>query len=193
MAESLSTGKQVLSASDITRCLTRIAHEILERNGDLEDVVLLGIPSAGAPLAQRLADALYEVQSQNPDVISPRRVQAGTLDITMYRDDLGRHPIRVPAPTRIPQGRVEGRTIILVDDVLYSGRSIRAALDALSAIGRAERVQLAVLIDRGHRQLPILADYVGKNLPTHKDETVVVSLTELGAAADSAELRPTRA
>lgn len=112
MAESLSTGKQVLSASDITRCLTRIAHEILERNGDLEDVVLLGIPSAGAPLAQRLADALYEVQSQNPDVISPRRVQAGTLDITMYRDDLGRHPIRVPAPTRIPQGRVEGRTII---------------------------------------------------------------------------------
>lgn len=193
MAESLSTGKRVLSASDITRCLTRIAHEILERNGDLEDVVLLGIPSAGAPLAQRLADALYEVQSQNPDVISPRRVQAGTLDITMYRDDLGRHPIRVPAPTRIPQGRVEGRTIILVDDVLYSGRSIRAALDALSAIGRAERVQLAVLIDRGHRQLPIRADYVGKNLPTHKDETVVVSLTELGAAADSAELRPTRA
>lgn len=193
MAESLSTGKQVLSASDITRCLTRIAHEILERNGDLEDLVLLGIPSAGAPLAQRLADALYEVQSQNPDVISPRRVQAGTLDITMYRDDLGRHPIRMPAPTRIPQGRVEGRTIILVDDVLYSGRSIRAALDALSAIGRAERVQLAVLIDRGHRQLPIRADYVGKNLPTHKDETVVVSLTELGAAADSAELRPTRA
>ncbi len=193
MAESLSTGKQVLSAADITRCLTRIAHEILERNGDLEDVVLLGIPSAGAPLAQRLADALYEVQSQNPDVISPRRVQAGTLDITMYRDDLGRHPIRVPAPTRIPQGRVEGRTIILVDDVLYSGRSIRAALDALSAIGRAERVQLAVLIDRGHRQLPIRADYVGKNLPTHKDETVVVSLTELGAAADSAELRPARA
>ena len=193
MAESLSTGKQVLSASDITRCLTRIAHEILERNGDLEDVVLLGIPSAGAPLAQRLADALYEVQSQNPDVISPRRVQAGTLDITMYRDDLGRHPIRMPAPTRIPQGRVEGRTIILVDDVLYSGRSSRAALDALSAIGRAERVQLAVLIDRGHRQLPIRADYVGKNLPTHKDETVVVSLTELGAAADSAELRPTRA
>lgn len=193
MAESLSTGKQVLSAADITRCLTRIAHEILERNGDLEDVVLLGIPSAGAPLAQRLADALYEVQSQNPDVISPRRVQAGTLDITMYRDDLGRHPIRMPAPTRIPQGRVEGRTIILVDDVLYSGRSIRAALDALSAIGRAERVQLTVLIDRGHRQLPIRADYVGKNLPTHKDETVVVSLTELGAAADSAELRPTRA
>ena len=193
MAESLSTGKQVLSAADITRCLTRIAHEILERNGDLEDVVLLGIPSAGAPLAQRLADALYEVQSQNPDVISPRRVQAGTLDITMYRDDLGRHPIRMPAATRIPQGRVEGRTIILVDDVLYSGRSIRAALDALSAIGRAERVQLAVLIDRGHRQLPIRADYVGKNLPTHKDETVVVSLTELGAAADSAELRPTRA
>ena len=193
MAESLSTGKQVLSASDITRCLTLIAHEILERNGDLEDVVLLGIPSAGAPLAQRLADALNEVQSQNPDVISPRRVQAGTLDITMYRDDLGRHPIRMPAPTRIPQGRVEGRTIILVDDVLYSGRSIRAALDALSAIGRAERVQLAVLIDRGHRQLPIRADYVGKNLPTHKDETVVVSLTELGAAADSAELRPTRA
>ena len=190
MAESLSTGKQVLSAADITRCLTRIAHEILERNGDLEDLVLLGIPSAGAPLAQRLADALYEVQSQNPDVISPRRVQAGTLDITMYRDDLGRHPIRVPRPTEIPQGGIDGKVVILVDDVLYSGRTIRAALDALGAVGRPRAVQLATLVDRGHRELPIRADYVGKNLPTSRTEKVVVTLTELGASTDAVTIVP---
>ena len=109
----------------------------------------------------------------------------GTLDITMFRDDLGRHPIRVPRPTWVPEGGIDGRTVILVDDVLYSGRTIRAALDALGSIGRARAVQLAVLVDRGHRQLPIRADYVGKNLPTSHSETVIVSLTELGAEADS--------
>lgn len=207
MAESLSgasgapiQGKEILGPPDIARSLFRIAHEILERNHGTQDIVVLGIPSGGAPLAHRLVEALAvaagegtQWSEQAEQAQAAAKVPVGTLDITMYRDDLGRHPIRMPAPTRIPQGRVEGRTIILVDDVLYSGRSIRAALDALSAIGRAERVQLAVLIDRGHRQLPIRADYVGKNLPTHKDETVVVSLTELGAAADSAELRPARA
>ena len=114
----------------------------------------------------------------------------GTLDITMYRDDLGRHPIRVPRPTRIPGGTLEGRTVILVDDVLYSGRTIRAALDALGSIGRADAVQLAVLVDRGHRELPIRADYVGKNLPTSRSEKVVVSLTELGADADAVAIVP---
>ena len=109
----------------------------------------------------------------------------GTLAITMYRDDLGRHPIRVPQPTRVPGESLEGRTVILVDDVLFSGRTIRAALDALGAIGRADAVQLAVLVDRGHRELPIRADYVGKNLPTSRSEKVVVSLTELGAGADA--------
>ena len=117
-------------------------------------------------------------------------VPVGTLDITMFRDDLGRHPIRVPQPTRIPGGTLEGRTVVLVDDVLYSGRTIRAALDALGSIGRADAVQLAVLVDRGHRELPIRADYVGKNLPTSRSEKVVVSLTELGADADAVAIVP---
>nr|WP_300338036.1 bifunctional pyr operon transcriptional regulator/uracil phosphoribosyltransferase PyrR [Actinomyces sp.] len=180
MASTPSTGKQILGEAEIARSLVRIAHEIVERNRGTEDVLLLGIPSAGAPLAQRLAAAL--ATAVGPD---SRRVPVGTLDITMYRDDLGRHPIRVPQPTLIPGGTLEGRTVILVDDVLYSGRTVRAALDALSAIGRAAAVQLAVLVDRGHRELPIRADYVGKNLPTSRSEKVVVSLTELGADADA--------
>ena len=114
----------------------------------------------------------------------------GTLDITMFRDDLGRHPIRVPRPTWVPEGGIDGRTVILVDDVLCSGRTIRAALDALGSIGRARAVQLAVLVDRGHRELPIRADYVGKNLPTSRSEKVVVALTELGAPADSVTILP---
>ena len=109
----------------------------------------------------------------------------------MYRDDLGRHPIRVPRPTEIPQGGIDGKIVILVDDVLYSGRTIRAALDALGAIGRPRSVQLATLVDRGHRELPIRADYVGKNLPTSRTERVVVSLTELGAPADAVTIVPT--
>ena len=118
------------------------------------------------------------------------RVPVGTLDITMYRDDLGRHPIRVPRPTEIPRGGIDGRIVILVDDVLYSGRTIRAALDALGAIGRPRAVQLATLVDRGHRELPIRADYVGKNLPTSRTEKVVVSLTELGAPIDAVTIVP---
>lgn len=186
MAAQQSTGKQILGAAEIQRSLVRIAHEIIERNRGVEDIVLLGIPSGGAPLAQRLAHALSVAVAEGGEPSDPPvSVPVGTLDITMFRDDLGRHPIRVPQPTSIPSGTIEGRTIVLVDDVLYSGRTIRAALDALGSIGRAGAVQLAVLVDRGHRQLPIRADYVGKNLPTSRTEKVVVSLTELGAPADA--------
>lgn len=186
MAAQQSTGKQILGAAEIQRSLVRIAHEIIERNRGVEDVVLLGIPTGGVPLARRLAGALSIAVAEGGEPSdTPARIPVGTLDITMFRDDLGRHPIRVPQPTSIPGGTIQGRTVILVDDVLYSGRTIRAALDALGSIGRAEAVQLAVLVDRGHRQLPIRADYVGKNLPTSRTEKVVVSLTELGAEADA--------
>ncbi|VEG26029.1 bifunctional pyr operon transcriptional regulator/uracil phosphoribosyltransferase PyrR [Actinomyces howellii] len=186
MAETLSTGKkQILGAAEIQRSLVRIAHEIIERNRGVDDVIVLGIPSGGVPLAQRLAEALAIAVQEGGESSGTVTIPVGTLDITMFRDDLGRHPIRVPQPTRVPGGSIEGRTVVLVDDVLYSGRTIRAALDALGSIGRAEAVQLAVLVDRGHRQLPIRADYVGKNLPTSRTEKVVVSLTELGAQADA--------
>ncbi|WP_245637370.1 bifunctional pyr operon transcriptional regulator/uracil phosphoribosyltransferase PyrR [Actinomyces vulturis] len=174
----------------MTRSLVRIAHEILERNEGAQDIVLLGIPSAGAPLAQRLADLLLIAQQEDPTIDKPVNVPTGTLDITMYRDDLGRGPIRVPQPTVIPDGGLEGRVVVLVDDVLYSGRTIRAALDAIGAIGRPRSVQLAVLVDRGHRELPIRADYVGKNLPTSRKETVNVELTELGADEDRVTIAP---
>ena len=201
MAEHQSTGKQILGAAEIKRSLVRIAHEVVERNRGVDDVILLGIPSGGVPLARRLGEALSIAlaedaaltgsrpvapsASASTPVSAPTSVPVGTLDITMFRDDLGRHPIRVPQPTFIPGDTLEGRTVVLVDDVLYSGRTIRAALDALGSIGRARAVQLAVLVDRGHRELPIRADYVGKNLPTSRTEKVVVSLTELGAAEDA--------
>ncbi|SPT54051.1 Bifunctional protein pyrR [Actinomyces bovis] len=193
MAKLESTGKRILGAPEIARSLFRIAHEIVERNRGVDNLILLGIPSAGAPLAQRLAKALAIAAADDaraagaPNIPAPD-VPVGTLDITMFRDDLGRHPIRVPQPTQIPGGSIEGRNVVLVDDVLYSGRTIRAALDALGTIGRAATVQLAVLVDRGHRELPIRADYVGKNLPTSRSEKVVVSLTELGAADDSVSI-----
>ena len=196
MAESLSgasgapiQGKEILGPPDIARSLFRIAHEILERNHGTQDIVVLGIPSGGAPLAHRLVEALAVAAGEgtqwSEQAQSSAKVPVGTLDITMYRDDLGRHPIRVPRPTEIPQGGIDGKVVILVDDVLYSGRTIRAALDALGAIGRPRAVQLAALVDRGHRELPIRADYVGKNLPTSRTEKVVVSLTELGASTDA--------
>ncbi|WP_194948130.1 bifunctional pyr operon transcriptional regulator/uracil phosphoribosyltransferase PyrR [Actinomyces trachealis] len=193
MAESLSTGKRILGSPEIARSLFRIAHEIVERNRGVENLILLGIPSAGAPLAQRLAKALTIAAAEGARATGQPTGQApevpvGTLDITMFRDDLGRRPIRVPQPTQIPGGSLEGRNVVLVDDVLYSGRTIRAALDALNTIGRAATVQLAVLVDRGHRELPIRADYVGKNLPTSRSEKVVVSLTELGAADDAVSI-----
>ena len=204
MAESLSgasgapiQGKEILGPPDISRSLFRIAHEILERNHGTQDIVVLGIPSGGAPLAHRLVEALavaagegtqWSEQAEQAQVAA--KVPVGTLDITMYRDDLGRHPIRVPRPTEIPQGGIDGKVVILVDDVLYSGRTIRAALDALGAVGRPRAVQLAALVDRGHRELPIRADYVGKNLPTSRSEKVVVSLTELGASTDAVTIVP---
>ena len=204
MAESLSgasgapiQGKEILGPPDIARSLFRIAHEILERNQGTQDIVVLGIPSGGAPLAHRLVEALavaagegtqWSEQAEQAQVAA--KVPVGTLDITMYRDDLGRHPIRVPRPTEIPQGGIDGKVVILVDDVLYSGRTIRAALDALGAVGRPRAVQLATLVDRGHRELPIRADYVGKNLPTSRTEKVVVALTELGASTDTVTIVP---
>lgn len=162
--------RPVLEAPDIQRVLTRIAHEIVERAKGADDVVLLGIPTRGVHLAQRLATKLEEVTG--------RPIPVGSLDITMYRDDLRLGPARALARTEIPGDGIEGRLVVLVDDVLFSGRTIRAALDALGDIGRPRAVQLAVLVDRGHRELPIRADYVGKNLPTSLRETVRVQLTE---------------
>ncbi|MCZ2526113.1 bifunctional pyr operon transcriptional regulator/uracil phosphoribosyltransferase PyrR [Streptomyces sp. NPDC059506] len=162
--------RPVLEAPDIARVLTRIAHEIVERAKGADDVVLLGIPTRGVFLARRLADRLAD--------ITGRTVPVGSLDITMYRDDLRLGPARALARTDIPGDGVDGRLVVLVDDVLFSGRTIRAALDALGDIGRPRAVQLAVLVDRGHRELPIRADYVGKNLPTSLRETVKVLVAE---------------
>jgi pyrimidine operon attenuation protein/uracil phosphoribosyltransferase len=163
----------VLGAPEIGRALTRIAHEILERNKGADDLVLLGIPTRGLPLAHRLAGRLAAVEpGLDPDAL------VGVLDVTMYRDDLSRHPTRPIGTTRLPDGGLDGRVVVLVDDVLYSGRTIRAALDAISDLGRPRAVQLAALVDRGHRELPIRADYVGKNLPTSQAERVRVLLEE---------------
>jgi len=163
--------RTVLDARDVGRALTRISHEILERNRGAQDVVLLGIPSRGVPLAERIAERMAAVEGV--------AVPVGSLDITMYRDDLRLRPARPLLPTDIPAGGVDGKTVVLVDDVLYSGRTVRAALDALTEVGRPRAVQLAVLVDRGHRELPIRADFVGKNLPTSLAERVRVSLEVL--------------
>ncbi|PRY61469.1 pyrimidine operon attenuation protein/uracil phosphoribosyltransferase [Knoellia remsis] len=172
--EGSSNGRQVLGAADISRVLRRIAHEILEANKGADDIVLLGIPSRGVPLAKRLAALIAEVEGSD--------IPCGALDITMYRDDLRRQPTRAPMPTQIPDSGVDGKTVVLVDDVLYSGRTVRAALDALADHGRPAAVRLAVLVDRGHRELPIRADHVGKNLPTAQSETVRVRLAETDEA-----------
>jgi pyrimidine operon attenuation protein/uracil phosphoribosyltransferase len=160
-----------LPAPDIARALIRISHEILERNSGSSNITLLGIPTRGAHLAKRIASAIESIEGTS--------VQMGTLDITLHRDDLRMRAPRALMPTVIPSLGVEGRDVVLVDDVLFSGRTIRAALDALGEIGRPRSVQLAVLVDRGHRQLPIRADFVGKNLPTSIEQSVVVHLTEL--------------
>ncbi|MGY1679594.1 bifunctional pyr operon transcriptional regulator/uracil phosphoribosyltransferase PyrR [Geodermatophilus sp. SYSU D01176] len=168
----------VLSAADVTRVVDRMAHQIIERtaasgpepDGGLADVVLVGIPTRGAPLARRLA-ARIEAFSGSP-------VDVGTVDITLYRDDLRMRGVRALEDTVLPESGIDGRLVVLVDDVLYSGRSVRAALDALRDLGRPRAVQLAVLVDRGHRELPIRADYVGKNLPTSRSQSVKVRLAE---------------
>jgi pyrimidine operon attenuation protein / uracil phosphoribosyltransferase len=166
--------KAVLEPDETRRALTRIAHEILERTSGADDVVLLGIPTRGVPLARRLAENMEQVEG--------RTVPAGSLDVTMYRDDLRLRPARALGPTDIPAAGIDGRIVVLVDDVLYSGRTVRAALDALGDIGRPRAVQLAVLVDRGHRELPIRPDYVGKNLPTSQREMVRVLLAEVDGA-----------
>jgi pyrimidine operon attenuation protein/uracil phosphoribosyltransferase len=159
----------VLDTGDISRALSRISHEILERNKGAEGVVLLGIPSRGVPLAERIAERIAGVEGA--------AVPCGSLDVTMYRDDLRLKPARTLLPTQIPDGGIDDRVVVLVDDVLFSGRTIRAALDALNDVGRPRAVQLAVLVDRGHRELPIRADFVGKNLPTSLVQRVRVHLT----------------
>ncbi|HET9842361.1 MAG TPA: bifunctional pyr operon transcriptional regulator/uracil phosphoribosyltransferase PyrR [Nocardioides sp.] len=161
--------RTVLDASDISRALSRISHEILERNKGADDVVLLGIPSRGVPLAERIAERIAAVEGAT--------VPSGSLDVTMYRDDLRLKPARTLLPTQIPEGGIDDKVVVLVDDVLFSGRTIRAALDALNDLGRPRAVQLAVLVDRGHRELPIRADFVGKNLPTSLVQRVGVQLT----------------
>jgi pyrimidine operon attenuation protein / uracil phosphoribosyltransferase len=165
-----SIARPVLDSTDVARALTRIAHEIVERNHGAHDLVVLGIPTRGVALARRVAAQIAAIED--------REVPVGALDTTMYRDDLRLHGVRALELTQIPVEGVDGKTVVLVDDVLFSGRTIRAALDALSDLGRPRAVQLAVLIDRGHRELPIRADYVGKNLPTSLAETVHVQLAE---------------
>ena len=166
-------GLAVLDADEIRRALIRIAHEVLERTHGGDGVILLGIPTRGVPLARRLAARIGEFEGLE--------VPCGSLDVTMHRDDLRLRPARVLGRTDLPAAGVDGRTVVLVDDVLFSGRTVRAALDALNDLGRPRAVQLAVLVDRGHRELPIRADYVGKNLPTSQREVVHVLLTEVDA------------
>ncbi|WP_370871615.1 bifunctional pyr operon transcriptional regulator/uracil phosphoribosyltransferase PyrR [Curtobacterium sp. A7_M15] len=176
--------RTVLQHPDITRALTRIAHEILEANHGASDLVLLGIPTRGAVLAERLDRILADIEPEwtsapaVPGADAARSHRVGTLDVTMHRDDLGHGIGRAPHRTTIPAGGIDGKVVVLVDDVLYSGRTVRAALDALQGIGRPRAVRLAVLVDRGHRELPIRADHVGKNLPTASDERVTLRLTE---------------
>jgi pyrimidine operon attenuation protein / uracil phosphoribosyltransferase len=168
--------KQIMSAEDMRRALVRIAHEIAERNEGLTNVILAGIPRRGMPLAQRIAAAMADFEG----VLVP----VGQLDITLYRDDLRlRGPTPLVHKTSI-QPDVTGRTVVIVDDVLYTGRTVRAALDAIADLGRPARIQLAVLIDRGHRELPIRADFVGKNVPTARSEQVQVRVREIDEQDD---------
>jgi pyrimidine operon attenuation protein/uracil phosphoribosyltransferase len=161
----------ILNSAAMQRALTRIGHEIAERNESSSQVVLVGIQRGGVPLAQRLSSILSSIWG------SP--IPTGSLDVSMHRDDLDRRAAPTVLPTIIPFD-VSGKTVVLVDDVLFSGRTIRAAMDALNDFGRPKQIQLAVLVDRGHRELPIKADFVGKNIPTSLQENVVVSLAEMG-------------
>jgi pyrimidine operon attenuation protein/uracil phosphoribosyltransferase len=168
--EAEAVSRTVLTAGDISRILTRMTHQILEKTSGGDDVVLLGIPTRGVPIAHRLAERARAFENVELPV--------GSVDPTMFRDDLRIRGVRPLEVTAIPPSGVDGKVVVLVDDVLYSGRTVRAALDALSDLGRPRGVQLAVLVDRGHRELPIRADYVGKNMPTSRRESVAVRLTE---------------
>lgn len=163
----------VLSAAEIDRALSRIAHEIIERNKGARDILLLGIPTRGVSLAERLAGKIRSVEDDAPADL------CGRLDITMYRDDLNTGPVRAVGDTQVPVSGIDDRVVVLVDDVLFSGRTVRAALDAVKDLGRPQAVQLAALVDRGHRRLPIRPDYVGKNLPTSLNERVRVNVSEI--------------
>ena len=176
-------GRVVLEPAEIRRALTRIAHEVLEHNKGSEGLVVLGIPTRGVTLASRLAQRIEDIEG--------RPVPLGSLDVTMYRDDLRSQPTRAPEPTELPPSGIDDRVVVLVDDVLFSGRTIRAALDALSDLGRPRAVRLAVLVDRGHRQLPIRADHVGKNLPTSLAERVSVAVREVDGV-DEVRIGPAR-
>ncbi|SEA38483.1 pyrimidine operon attenuation protein / uracil phosphoribosyltransferase [Bowdeniella nasicola] len=167
---STPAGRQVLGEADIARSLTRIAHEIIERNEGGDNIVLLGIPTRGKPLALRLAQILQDLGHD---------IGVGSLDVVPYRDDLHRRPTMTIGRTELPDGGIDETVVVLVDDVLYSGRTIRAALEAINDLGRPAKIQLAVLVDRGHRELPIRPDFVGKNLPTSSEESVKVHLSEI--------------
>ncbi len=169
----------VLDAADLRRAYTRIAHEIVERNHGAERVVLVGLYTRGVAVARRLAAAIESFESVE--------VPVGALDVTFFRDDIALRSVQPAGPTEIPVD-VTARVVVLVDDVLFTGRTVRAALDALTDLGRPEAVQLAVLVDRGHRELPIRADYVGKNLPTKVTEDVRVRLTEVDGEDDRIEI-----
>jgi pyrimidine operon attenuation protein / uracil phosphoribosyltransferase len=166
-----SRARVVLDEADIGRAIRRIAHEIVEKARGSDDLILLGIPTRGVALANRIASAIGEIEGT--------QVPVGSLDITLYRDDLRLRPARALETTSIPAGGIDSKVVVLVDDVLFSGRTVRAALDALNDIGRPATVRLAVLVDRGHRELPIRPDYVGKNLPTSHSEQVRVELDEV--------------
>jgi pyrimidine operon attenuation protein / uracil phosphoribosyltransferase len=156
---------QILSPADVQRALTRMAHEVVERNGGIEDVVLIGLQTGGVPLATKMAANLRQIEGEE--------VPLGSLDVAFYRDDIGLRPVLPEAVTQVPCD-LAGRIVVLVDDVLFTGRTIRAALNALNDYGRARSIQLAVMVDRGHRELPIRPDYVGKNLPTRREEMIDV-------------------
>ena len=177
---SPAASRAVMSPGDVSRALRRIAHEILERNKGADNLVVLGIPTRGVDLARRLVAVMSEVEG--------RPVPVGALDVTRHRDDLRRQPTRSPMHTEIPAEGIDDKVVVLVDDVLYSGRTVRAALDALSDLGRPRAVRLAVLVDRGHRDLPIRADHVGKNLPTSSTERVQVRLTEHDGVDDEVRI-----
>ena len=159
----------LLSSGDIDRALKRISHAIIEHNQGITNLVLMGTPTRGAFLADRISTFISGIEGE---------VATGVLDITLHRDDLRLRPPKPLLPTRVPAGGIEGKDLVIIDDVLFSGRTIRAALDAIGELGRPRSVQLAVLVDRGHRELPIRADYVGKNIPTAKSENVKVHLSE---------------
>lgn len=175
-ARTFTAHSHPMDADDVRRAMWRIAHEVVERNHGLDDVVVVGLQTGGVPLAERLTENLAEIEGTE--------VPQGTLDVAFYRDDIGLRPVMPEAPTAIPVD-LTNRVVVLVDDVLFTGRTIRAALDALTDFGRPRAVQLAVMVDRGHRELPIRPDFVGKNLPTRRDE--LVDVTDDGVALGTLE------